>query len=493
MVVPPALPGDLVAALRERRAALFIGAGVSLSAGLPDWNALVSELAADLGIAPDMDRGYSPSLLPVIPQYYANEFGMKSLCIRVDRMLRPTVPFSRPHTLLARLPCDLFYTTNLDTLLETALLAAHRSFDLVLDDDTARRYMERRVGSPQVRKIHGSVGFASSYVLTRAQYARFEYDRPVLTQALRHDLSSFNFLFVGYSLSDPDFNSIYEHVLASMGEMTPRHYALLLSPSDYEVNDLKRRGVTAIDLSRWPGDSATGKLEAFLEDLLESSSDLIHVERLFKLPGSDNVPIILSSKINEEEGYVYHTSCDIHAATQVQNALTLMSLRSFIVADIAAMRELGEYLATNIILICSPFANAFTRYVLDQAMGLSSAIGHRFGVDEHGQRYIADLRGRRWTANDPMALPDPDDPVAIKRDYALAARYRNPWAPGKFIYVFCGIYTIGTQACGDLLANPSEYGRLPWASEEFAAILELEYSEFNPHKYDYKISAIHIG
>jgi len=487
-----ALPTDLVEAFRERRAAVFIGAGASLSVGLPDWNALVATLATDLGITPDFGDRFSASLLPVIPQYYANEFGAKSLYVKVDRLLRPVLPTSRPHALLAQLPCDLFYTTNLDTLLENALVATHRPFDLVLDDDTARRYMERRVGSRQVRKIHGSVGFASSYVLTRAQYARFEYERPVLTQALRHDLSSFNFLFVGYSLGDPDFNSIYEHVLVSMGDMAPRHYALLLSPTSHEQTDLERRGVTTLDLSLWPGDDPPTKLETFLENLLEVSSELIHIERVFKLPGATSVPIILSSKINEEEGYVYHTACDIHTSTIIQGSLDMMGLKSVLLADSAAMKDPGLYLSDNIILVCSPFANAFTKYIFEQASGLNSKITQRF-LSEGGKRFIIDGHGRKWVADEPLApTPANGSQVGTKRDYALTARYRNPWARDKYIYVFCGIYTVGTQACGDLIANPTEFGRLPWQDDEFAAIIELEYSEFNPHEYVYKIVAVHV-
>ena len=484
------IPPDLVTAFKERRAAMFIGAGVSISAGLPDWNTLASHLAQQLGISPDLDGRFSPSMLPLIPQYFANTYGAKSLYVTVDRLLKPAVPWSMAHSLIAQLPCDLFYTTNLDMLLENALQSQHRSFDLVLDDDTARRYMERRAGDRQVRKIHGSIGFASSYILTRAQYARFEYERPVLTQALRHDLSSFNFLFVGYSLNDPDFNSIYEHVLVSMGEMAPRHYALLISPSTYEVDDLERRGITTIDLSLWPGDTPAAKLETFLQKLVDSSSMLVHVERLFKLPGSRHVPIILSSKLNEEEGYVYHTACDIHTATKIQSVLEMMEIKSTIMADTAALENVGEILSDNVILVCSPFANTFTQYVFDQAQKLKCSITHRF-IIEGGKRQIIDARGTRWVSSDTLNISHSDSADTL-RDYALVARYRNPWAPSKYIYVFCGIYTLGTEAAGDIVAKPEEYSHLlPLQSDEFAAIVELEYKEFNPHKYEYQLGKVY--
>ena len=41
---------QLAAAIREHRAILFVGAGVSMSVGLPSWQKLVEHMAAELAV-----------------------------------------------------------------------------------------------------------------------------------------------------------------------------------------------------------------------------------------------------------------------------------------------------------------------------------------------------------------------------------------------------------------------------------------------------------
>ena len=42
---------DLTRAIRDRRAILFVGAGVSMAVGLPSWNILAEHIAAELKIS----------------------------------------------------------------------------------------------------------------------------------------------------------------------------------------------------------------------------------------------------------------------------------------------------------------------------------------------------------------------------------------------------------------------------------------------------------
>ena len=53
---------------------LFLGAGVSASAGLPSWSALLTPCAKQLGITID-----SSIDLYLLAQYYANEYGYSAL------------------------------------------------------------------------------------------------------------------------------------------------------------------------------------------------------------------------------------------------------------------------------------------------------------------------------------------------------------------------------------------------------------------------------
>ena len=50
--VPLALRDDLIAAIRDRHAILFAGAGVSMTVGLPSWRTLIEHIAEELDLDP---------------------------------------------------------------------------------------------------------------------------------------------------------------------------------------------------------------------------------------------------------------------------------------------------------------------------------------------------------------------------------------------------------------------------------------------------------
>ena len=51
----PAL--QLAEAIRQRRGVLFVGAGVSISVGLPSWETLIRQMASELGLDESSPRG----------------------------------------------------------------------------------------------------------------------------------------------------------------------------------------------------------------------------------------------------------------------------------------------------------------------------------------------------------------------------------------------------------------------------------------------------
>ena len=66
-MTPTASPLDeLVSAIRERRAILFGGAGLSMSVGLPSWNELIARMRRELGI----DEDAAPATYQTLAEYY---------------------------------------------------------------------------------------------------------------------------------------------------------------------------------------------------------------------------------------------------------------------------------------------------------------------------------------------------------------------------------------------------------------------------------------
>jgi hypothetical protein len=197
--------GDLV---------LFLGAGVSVSAGLPTWTQLLNGLADD----GQFDESAKEALqsLPLVDQAHL---------IR-NRLERPDDPTAEPvslaeairahvradhygmqHALLANLPVRETATTNYDTLFETASVAAHHKVAVLP--------YEAVTGSDRwLLKLHGCVahGDEKDIVLTREDYLRYADRRGALAGIVQALLVTRHMLFVGFSLTDDNFHRIVDEV-----------------------------------------------------------------------------------------------------------------------------------------------------------------------------------------------------------------------------------------------------------------------------------------
>ena len=71
--MPPALE-QLAQSVKERRAILFVGAGVSMSVGLPSWETLIEHMVDELGLDRDaVDR--PKSTYQALAEYYRLKHG----------------------------------------------------------------------------------------------------------------------------------------------------------------------------------------------------------------------------------------------------------------------------------------------------------------------------------------------------------------------------------------------------------------------------------
>jgi hypothetical protein len=87
--------------------------------------------------------------------------------------------------------------------------------------------------SRKVLKIHGSMANVGTIVATERDYSNC-YRRlrdGSLGATMRHLLSTKSVLFVGYSLSDPDFLRLYKYMRREMGDLLPRSYLVTIDPA----------------------------------------------------------------------------------------------------------------------------------------------------------------------------------------------------------------------------------------------------------------------
>lgn len=210
---------------RSDRLVLFMGAGVSAGAGLPDWEGLLAELERRVS-EPSLGGSHLDALDRA--ELIARKLAEQEVDLRAALLaaIGESDAVSLQHQLLASLPVTEAATTNYDELFEFAWLdalypsrlrpewnsEARRKEIAVLPDDDARS------AKRWLLKLHGSLGSKRQpIVLTRGDYLRFERDSSALAGLVQAMLVTREILFVGYSLSDPNFQRIVYDVRTVLG------------------------------------------------------------------------------------------------------------------------------------------------------------------------------------------------------------------------------------------------------------------------------------
>jgi hypothetical protein len=187
---------------------LFLGAGVSINAGLPSWPQLLDLLGREVGFD-DAARAAMRQLDPleaatVIAARAGGERELKQL---VSTVVGSAKRHSLQHALLSGLPFRGAITTNYDELFEQAHRCA--GGDLAV--------LPTQVGTVReawLLKMHGSVDRPDSIVLTRADYLRFAKEQAASEGVLQGLLLTQHVLFVGFSMRDENWCRISASVKA---------------------------------------------------------------------------------------------------------------------------------------------------------------------------------------------------------------------------------------------------------------------------------------
>ncbi|MFW5471618.1 SIR2 family protein [Knoellia sp. CPCC 206435] len=182
--------------------ALFLGAGVSVPAGLPTWTQLLDTLAVKAGLRP-CDLG----ALPVLDQAQLLSLRMPTtlgheVATIASRAKRPSLA----HALLAGLGCREAITTNYDTLYETAAAATGQPISSVLP------WHDTTPSQPWILKMHGDVRRPETIVLTRRHFVRYDAEARPSGSMLQALLLTRHLLFVGASLNDDNVSRLVHEV-----------------------------------------------------------------------------------------------------------------------------------------------------------------------------------------------------------------------------------------------------------------------------------------
>jgi len=233
-----AIPQELSQEMGKGNVVLFVGAGLSIGAGLPNWGALIRPLAERIG--------YKGDDLLKAAQFYENRNGRHALISYLRDQLDTTgIEPTENHDLLAQLPINIVFTTNFDDLLERAYRKAGRSVNLVVGAAELPFWDESKVN---LVKSHGTCDRPDSFVITERDYNTIYRSNAMIVQQLNALLATKVFLFIGYGVSDPDFKQIYDQLSIDLGRHQRRPYLVTFDVDEFKMEDLERRGYHVISL-----------------------------------------------------------------------------------------------------------------------------------------------------------------------------------------------------------------------------------------------------
>ncbi len=225
------LPDELVEKARDlarvggkQGLALFLGAGVSCSAGLPSWTGLLEEMAKRIGIEGSeleefskldmLDRG------SVLEGRYRNRG--TSIKLSIAELFKKNPDHSLLHGLLACLPANEVITQNYDQLFELAAVGSGNPVSTLpysQPQDSPGRWL---------LKMHGCVSAPDDIVIRREDYLRYSERRAALSGIVQATLLTRRMLFVGFSLRDGNFHRAVDDVRRSMIHRQGYHFGTAL-------------------------------------------------------------------------------------------------------------------------------------------------------------------------------------------------------------------------------------------------------------------------
>lgn len=247
---------EILPQIRIRNCILFLGAGISQDAGYAGSADIASYLYDKSKTTRMLEEGEEEFLtLAEAARIYEDEGGghtRRELVARISEALKPspeTVIDPVAHDLIAHIPqlngCVI--TTNWDTLLEDSIekAAGIKPVVVIEDLDTGKTTGAKHV----VYKIHGSLEAPETVVVTpadyRRMYAQLRSPQSLLFAMLRSILAQKVVIYIGYSLSDSDFEELLNNVQQSLTNedgsyIGNTHYAVMWLPPNLSIDELRR-------------------------------------------------------------------------------------------------------------------------------------------------------------------------------------------------------------------------------------------------------------
>lgn len=222
----------------------FIGAGMSKSAGCPEWKEYLLRLCREARLGEkrmrkrlEEDGDYEGVMDEIVSKLTLRKFERD---FERDFQIPDTI--TGAVTLLPEIFDRCVVTTNFDRVLERVYESAGRAFveKATGKGNTSAFFRAIPAGQRYLLKLHGNIDSATERILKKAEYdsaygatGGIDTSYPV-PKILRRLFTSYSFLFIGCSLANDRTIRTLAQIASEDGhDNLPHHYAILACPSDH--------------------------------------------------------------------------------------------------------------------------------------------------------------------------------------------------------------------------------------------------------------------
>lgn len=284
-------PAELLRFARERKLALFLGAGFSknISSDIPAASSLIKVAARHAHMDERLLALHASNDYMLVAEYLQIKRELDSVLGELSTLIHEKkyrIQDSRPHIQLTEIDCSSIFTTNWDYWIERAFDSVSKPFrvlrdiaDLVSQSRPPMGHGASRSGGGKkfypetsIVKFHGDIHSPASIVFSIRTYFDRIIERTALDSLLETELYTKSFLFIGYSFSDPNLRLIWYKLLRQKRILENINPSAVFPPSYIVTNGnnpivegwMGYLGITPIRV-----DPSPEKLKSSVEKLLD--------------------------------------------------------------------------------------------------------------------------------------------------------------------------------------------------------------------------------
>jgi hypothetical protein len=276
MAFNPALLDQIAGEISRGKCVLFVGAGLSVGAGLPNWEGLLRRLInhpmIDASIRQDLEAYLAQKQFLFVGEVIKGQLNKTDYRNALRDTFKPAagvVP-QENHRLLTQLPFGAVITTNYDRLLETAFTNAGQELEMFTSVDPVPFTSIANRGNRYLLKAHGTAERPDTIILAQSDYDSIIFANPVYRDHLKSLFRNSTVLFLGFGLSDPELRLLLSQITVESNQPTGPHYALvdkktIASPLEHDLL-YRQYGIKVISYA--PATNAHTEVTDFLKALV---------------------------------------------------------------------------------------------------------------------------------------------------------------------------------------------------------------------------------